>query len=48
MCLQQQQMPGYPVVGPGGWTEYRAADGQPYYYNHQTKENTWDRPASWQ
>jgi hypothetical protein len=34
-------MQGYPVVGPGGWTEYRAADGQPYYYNHQTKENTW-------
>lgn len=39
--LLQQQMGGYPVVGPGGWTEYRAADGQPYYYNHQTKENTW-------
>lgn len=35
-------MPAYaPVIGPEGWTEYRAPDGQAYYYNHNTKENTW-------
>jgi hypothetical protein len=39
------QVPAYaPVIGPEGWTEYRAADGQAYYYNHNTKENTWVRP----
>lgn len=32
-----------PVIGPEGWTEYRAPDGQAYYYNHNTKENTWVR-----
>ncbi|KAK9904032.1 hypothetical protein WJX75_003065 [Coccomyxa subellipsoidea] len=42
------QVPAYaPVIGPEGWTEYRAADGQAYYYNHNTKENTWDKPPCW-
>ena len=40
------QMP-YARQGPEGWTEYRAQDGQFYYFNHHTKENTWDKPACW-
>ncbi|CAL5223386.1 g5894 [Coccomyxa viridis] len=42
----QQQIP-YARQGPDGWTEYRAQDGQFYYFNHHTKENTWDKPACW-
>ena len=38
----------YARQGPEGWTEYRAQDGQFYYFNHRTKENTWDKPACWQ
>ena len=37
----------YARQGPDGWTEYRAQDGQFYYFNHHTKENTWDKPACW-
>ncbi|DBB01235.1 hypothetical protein WJX77_006796 [Trebouxia sp. C0004] len=39
---------GYPVTGPGGWTQYRAPDsGEPYYHNQRTGETTWDKPAGW-
>ncbi|CAK0782697.1 hypothetical protein CVIRNUC_005892 [Coccomyxa viridis] len=47
MHAPPQQMP-YARQGPEGWTEYRAQDGQFYYFNHHTKENTWDKPACWQ
>ena len=33
---------GYPISGPGGWTQYRAQDsGEPYYHNQRTGETTW-------
>ncbi|KAL3162546.1 hypothetical protein ABBQ32_010200 [Trebouxia sp. C0010 RCD-2024] len=39
---------GYPVTGPGGWTQYRAPDsGEAYYHNGRTGETTWDKPAGW-
>lgn len=39
---------GYPVTGPGGWTQYRAPDsGEAYYHNMRTGETTWDKPAGW-
>lgn len=39
---------GYPVTGPGGWTQYRAPDsGEPYYHNQRSGETTWDKPAGW-
>ena len=27
------------------WTEHRAPDGRAYYYNNQTKESAWEKPA---
>ncbi|ETW08904.1 hypothetical protein H310_01396 [Aphanomyces invadans] len=30
---------------PTAWTEHTAPDGRKYYYNAQTQESTWDRPA---
>ncbi|CAK4135508.1 unnamed protein product [Aphanomyces euteiches] len=30
---------------PIPWTEHTAPDGRKYYYNSQTGESTWDRPA---
>lgn len=33
---------GYPVPGPGGWTQYRTPDtGELYYHNQQTGVTTW-------
>ena len=38
----------YPVVGPGGWMEYRdLQSGDPYYHNQRTRETVWDRPTEW-
>ena len=27
------------------WTEHKAPDGRTYYYNAQTKESKWEKPA---
>lgn len=29
---------------PEGWTEHKAQEGRPYYYNQSTKESTYTRP----
>jgi len=26
------------------WTEHKAPDGRPYYFNTQTKQSSWDKP----
>lgn len=40
MAWYQQKEESYSV-----WTELNTADGLTYYYNTQTEETTWDRPA---
>ncbi|CAM9130632.1 unnamed protein product, partial [Choristocarpus tenellus] len=35
-----------PMAPPShGWSEHRAPDGRPYFYNSQTRVSTYDRPA---
>ncbi|GBF88168.1 hypothetical protein Rsub_00880 [Raphidocelis subcapitata] len=47
---QQQQQPAGPVPVAGGapssegWTEHKAPDGRPYYYNSITKVSAWTKP----
>lgn len=31
----------------GDWHEYRSSSGKLYYYNWQTRQNTWAKPADW-
>jgi len=31
---------------PAGWVSLKDDDGNTYYYNHTTKESTWDKPGS--
>ena len=26
------------------WTEYKTAEGKPYYYSSKTMESTWEKP----
>ncbi len=46
---QQQQVPGggqaAEAPGKSAWTEHNAPDGRKYYYNAQTKQSSWDKPA---
>jgi len=33
------------------WTEYKTAEGKPYYYSSKTMESTWEKPkvlADWE
>ena len=30
------------------WTEHKSPDGRPYFYNNETKESSWERPAALQ
>lgn len=30
---------------PDGWKQYRTPDGIPYYYNENTKQSSWSKPA---
>ena len=39
-------LPGMPG-GPGPkseWSEFKTADGRPYYYNSRTMQSTWEKP----
>lgn len=33
-------LPGCPVPGPAGWTQYRTEGGEAYYHNSKTQETT--------
>lgn len=38
---------GAPVVPPNTeWTEHKAPDGRPYYYNNITKQSSWEKPEA--
>jgi WW domain len=39
---QQQQAPAQPKPD---WTEHKAPDGRPYWYNAKTKQSVWNKPA---
>ena len=39
---QQQQAPAQPKLD---WTEHKAPDGRPYWYNAKTKQSVWNKPA---
>jgi len=30
---------------PDGWRQYHTPDGTPYYYNENTKQSSWAKPA---
>lgn len=30
---------------PDGWKQYHTPDGTPYYYNENTKQSSWSKPA---
>ena len=32
-------------VLPDGWKQYHTPDGTPYYYNENTKQSSWSKPA---
>ncbi|XP_076360616.1 pre-mRNA processing factor 40 isoform X2 [Tachypleus tridentatus] len=33
-----------PVKQKSNWTEHKAPDGRTYYYNHVTKQSSWEKP----
>ncbi|KAK9453573.1 hypothetical protein V1511DRAFT_505108 [Dipodascopsis uninucleata] len=33
------------MAGPSVWREYKTKDGRVYYYNSETKETSWNKPA---
>ena len=36
-------MPG--ATGPKSeWSEFKTADGRPYFYNSRTMQSTWEKP----
>lgn len=42
---QQPQQAAAPVQPKSEWTEHKAPDGRPYWYNAKTKTSKWDKPA---
>ena len=43
---QQQTPPPAAVAAPKpDWTEHKAPDGRPYWYNAKTKVSKWEKPA---
>ena len=47
LAPQQQQQPlqQAPVPPKTDWTEHKAPDGRPYWYNAKTKQSVWNKPA---
>ena len=39
-------LPGmFGATGPKSeWSEFKTADGRPYYYNSRTMQSTWEKP----
>lgn len=42
--LQQQPLAAAPAQPKPDWTEHKAPDGRPYWYNAKTKTSKWDKP----
>jgi len=40
-----QQPGGPPGGGPGAWQEHKTGDGNSYWYNSQTEQSQWEKPA---
>jgi pre-mRNA-processing factor 40 len=42
---QQQGLQQAPPQPKPDWTEHKAPDGRPYWYNAKTKQSVWNKPA---